>query len=194
MSTNTERTISVTVNGVPREATVPVRRLLSDALRHDLGLTGTHVGDAGLREQPQHAEDDVVPATEHPLVGRDGGRVVAHRRRHVAEPDRALGDPSRRPDGQHVLQQGAVAALPRPRIEHAGEGEHLSTHRQTSLSIGGPPAPVRSSVEDTGRLRGRSAPRSLALAAMLAPCRLRASPCDARSPVGVTALTGPPAG
>ncbi|MDF1524540.1 MAG: CBS domain-containing protein, partial [Trueperaceae bacterium] len=29
--------ITVTVNGVPREATVPVRRLLSDALRHDLG-------------------------------------------------------------------------------------------------------------------------------------------------------------
>jgi aerobic carbon-monoxide dehydrogenase small subunit len=45
MSTvDTERTITVTVNGVPREATVPVRRLLSDALRHDLGLTGTHVG------------------------------------------------------------------------------------------------------------------------------------------------------
>ena len=41
---STERTISVLVNGVPREATVPVRRLLSDALRHDLGLTGTHVG------------------------------------------------------------------------------------------------------------------------------------------------------
>ncbi len=44
MSIDTERTITVTVNGVPREATVPVRRLLSDALRHDLGLTGTHVG------------------------------------------------------------------------------------------------------------------------------------------------------
>ena len=41
---DTERTITLTVNGVPREATVPVRRLLSDALRHDLGLTGTHVG------------------------------------------------------------------------------------------------------------------------------------------------------
>ncbi len=43
-SVDTERTITVTVNGVPRKATVPVRRLLSDALRHDLGLTGTHVG------------------------------------------------------------------------------------------------------------------------------------------------------
>ena len=44
MTVDTERTITLTVNGVPREATVPVRRLLSDALRHDLGLTGTHVG------------------------------------------------------------------------------------------------------------------------------------------------------
>ena len=45
MSTvDSERTITLTVNGVPREATVPVRRLLSDVLRHDLGLTGTHVG------------------------------------------------------------------------------------------------------------------------------------------------------
>jgi aerobic carbon-monoxide dehydrogenase small subunit len=32
------------VNGVVREMRVPARRLLSDALRHDLGLTGTHVG------------------------------------------------------------------------------------------------------------------------------------------------------
>jgi aerobic carbon-monoxide dehydrogenase small subunit len=36
--------VTLTVNGVPREVSVPVRRLLSDALRHDLGLTGTHVG------------------------------------------------------------------------------------------------------------------------------------------------------
>ena len=36
--------IAVTVNGLPRSATVPSRRLLSDFLRHDLKLTGTHVG------------------------------------------------------------------------------------------------------------------------------------------------------
>ena len=36
--------ITLTVNGVPRPLRVPARRLLSDALRHDLGLTGTHVG------------------------------------------------------------------------------------------------------------------------------------------------------
>jgi carbon-monoxide dehydrogenase small subunit len=32
------------VNGVPYDIRVPARRLLSDALRHDLRLTGTHVG------------------------------------------------------------------------------------------------------------------------------------------------------
>jgi len=37
-------TVRVRVNGVAREVDVPARRLLSDALRHDLRLTGTHVG------------------------------------------------------------------------------------------------------------------------------------------------------
>lgn len=32
------------VNGATHDITVPARRLLSDALRHDVGLTGTHVG------------------------------------------------------------------------------------------------------------------------------------------------------
>src|SRR4051794_25825986 len=34
----------LTVNGATHEIRVPARRLLSDALRHDLKLTGTHVG------------------------------------------------------------------------------------------------------------------------------------------------------
>jgi carbon-monoxide dehydrogenase small subunit len=36
--------VQVTVNGVGYERDVPARRLLTDFLRHDLGLTGTHVG------------------------------------------------------------------------------------------------------------------------------------------------------
>ncbi|HEY7717160.1 MAG TPA: (2Fe-2S)-binding protein [Pedococcus sp.] len=36
--------VTVHVNGVAHTARVPARRLLSDFLRHDLGLTGTHVG------------------------------------------------------------------------------------------------------------------------------------------------------
>jgi carbon-monoxide dehydrogenase small subunit len=37
-------TLEMVVNGAARRLMVPARRLLSDALRHDLGLTGTHVG------------------------------------------------------------------------------------------------------------------------------------------------------
>ena len=37
-------TVSVTVNGKRYERQVEPRTLLSDFLRHDLGLTGTHVG------------------------------------------------------------------------------------------------------------------------------------------------------
>ncbi len=36
--------VTATVNGRERSARVSVRRLLSDFLRHDLELTGTHVG------------------------------------------------------------------------------------------------------------------------------------------------------
>jgi aerobic carbon-monoxide dehydrogenase small subunit len=39
-----ELEIELTVNGRPVRRTVPVRRLLADFLRDDLGLTGTHLG------------------------------------------------------------------------------------------------------------------------------------------------------
>ncbi|QIM21577.1 (2Fe-2S)-binding protein [Phycicoccus sp. HDW14] len=42
--TDQQLSITVRVNGVHRTASAPARRLLSDFLRHDLGLTGTHVG------------------------------------------------------------------------------------------------------------------------------------------------------
>lgn len=38
------KTVCVTVNGRRYERSVPPRELLSDFLRHQLGLTGTHVG------------------------------------------------------------------------------------------------------------------------------------------------------
>ena len=40
----TTQTIAVTVNGVRYERSVEPRLLLSDFLRHELSLTGTHVG------------------------------------------------------------------------------------------------------------------------------------------------------
>jgi carbon-monoxide dehydrogenase small subunit len=36
--------IRLRVNGAPHDVRVPARRLLSDALRNECGLTGTHVG------------------------------------------------------------------------------------------------------------------------------------------------------
>ena len=36
--------VALTVNGIPYERHVEARMLLSDFLRHELGLTGTHVG------------------------------------------------------------------------------------------------------------------------------------------------------
>ena len=41
---DTERRIEVTVNGRSHRRRVPVRRPLSEFIRDDLGLTGTHVG------------------------------------------------------------------------------------------------------------------------------------------------------
>ena len=40
----TRRTVTLSVNGRREEILVEPRRLLCDALRDDLGLTGTHVG------------------------------------------------------------------------------------------------------------------------------------------------------
>jgi len=40
----TDVDVHVAVNGAVYERRVPARRLLADFLRHDLGLTGTHVG------------------------------------------------------------------------------------------------------------------------------------------------------
>jgi aerobic carbon-monoxide dehydrogenase small subunit len=44
MTMSNQFPITVTVNGSRYERTVEPRLLLSDFLRHDLGLTGTHVG------------------------------------------------------------------------------------------------------------------------------------------------------
>jgi carbon-monoxide dehydrogenase small subunit len=44
MDTETLVHVSFHVNGTLHELDLPARRLLSDALRHDLLLTGTHVG------------------------------------------------------------------------------------------------------------------------------------------------------
>ena len=54
--------VRLTVNGTTHHVRVPARRLLSDALRHDLGLTG--IGP-GVRPLGRVAHPE-------PLIGRDG--------------------------------------------------------------------------------------------------------------------------
>jgi aerobic carbon-monoxide dehydrogenase small subunit len=44
MTAETLYDITLTINGTPYPMRVPARRLLSDAIRHDARLTGTHVG------------------------------------------------------------------------------------------------------------------------------------------------------
>jgi aerobic-type carbon monoxide dehydrogenase small subunit (CoxS/CutS family) len=44
MMPTTREMVTITVNGRRQSREVECRRLLSDFLRHDLGLTGTHVG------------------------------------------------------------------------------------------------------------------------------------------------------
>lgn len=44
MSPEQQVAVTLRVNGVAHRVELPARRLLSDALRHDLRLTGTHVG------------------------------------------------------------------------------------------------------------------------------------------------------
>jgi carbon-monoxide dehydrogenase small subunit len=44
MTTETLHELTLDINGVPHAIRVPARRLLSDAIRHDAKLTGTHVG------------------------------------------------------------------------------------------------------------------------------------------------------
>lgn len=43
-TTAVTRQVTMTVNGTIRSAVVEVRTLLSDFLRHSIGLTGTHIG------------------------------------------------------------------------------------------------------------------------------------------------------
>ncbi len=44
MTTTAKHPLALTVNGTPFAGEVDTRMLLSDYLRHELGLTGTHVG------------------------------------------------------------------------------------------------------------------------------------------------------
>ncbi len=99
--------VRLTVNGVARELRVPARRLLSDALRHDLGLTGTHVGCehgvCGACTVLRRRRADALL----PDVRRLGGRLRDHHRRGAdRESDGSLGPVQQAFAECHGLQCG----------------------------------------------------------------------------------------
>jgi len=98
--------IRLTVNGIVQQLRVPARRLLSDALRHDLRLTGTHVG----------CEHGVCGACTVLIEGRptrsclvfavsaDGASITTVE--GCLEPDGTLGDVQQAFQDCHALQCG----------------------------------------------------------------------------------------
>ena len=98
--------VVVTVNGVPRAARVPARRLLSDLLRHDLQLTGTHVGcEHGVCGAcTVLLDDEPVRSCLTFAVMVDGARITTVE--GLAGPDGALGPVQRAFRECHGLQCG----------------------------------------------------------------------------------------
>jgi carbon-monoxide dehydrogenase small subunit len=70
--------ITLTVNGVDREADVEPRTLLSDFLREGLGLTGTKVGceTSQCGSCTIHLDGDAVKSCTVLAVQADGGTIV----------------------------------------------------------------------------------------------------------------------
>ena len=64
------RTVTITVNGTTRSATAEVRTLLSDFLRHGLGLTGETVLERGRGPVPVGRDGHVQQAGQHGPVKR----------------------------------------------------------------------------------------------------------------------------
>src|ERR1700689_4320647 len=90
-----------------------------DVLRHQMRLD---IGHAGLREQREHAEVDVLTADENLGHRFNGGRRITGSRRDKADPflPVASGEVHR------VLKERRVTLLTWRAVEHPGESEHLS--------------------------------------------------------------------
>jgi aerobic carbon-monoxide dehydrogenase small subunit len=125
--------VRLTVNGAARTATVPARRLLSDCIRHDLRLTGTHVGcEHGVCGACTVLLDGVpVRSCLLLAVSADGADITTVE--GLAEPDGTLSPVQRAFAECHGLQCGfctpgflttvtaGLRAVPEPTDEQARE-------------------------------------------------------------------------
>ncbi len=98
--------VTLAVNGEPVERTVSVRMLLSDFLRHELGLTGTHVGcEHGICGCCTVHIDGKAARSCLTLVAQANGTNV-RTIESVASPDGALHPVQRAFQECHALQCG----------------------------------------------------------------------------------------
>jgi aerobic carbon-monoxide dehydrogenase small subunit len=98
--------VRLTVNGAAYQVRVPARRLLSDCIRHDLGLTGTHVGcEHGVCGACTVLLDgDPVRSCLMLAVGADGAQITTVE--GLAEPDGTLSPVQQAFADCHGLQCG----------------------------------------------------------------------------------------
>jgi len=70
--------VTLKVNGVPHQVSVPARRLLSDAIRHDVRLTGTHVGcdTSQCGACVVHVDGNSVKSCTMLAVQAEGAKVI----------------------------------------------------------------------------------------------------------------------
>jgi carbon-monoxide dehydrogenase small subunit len=125
--------VRLIVNGASRNVRVPARRLLSDCIRHDLKLTGTHVGcEHGVCGACTILVDG-APARSCLMltVTADGARITTVE--GLAEPDGTLSAVQQAFVDRHGLQCGfctpgflttitaALAENPAPTLDEARE-------------------------------------------------------------------------
>jgi aerobic carbon-monoxide dehydrogenase small subunit len=111
--------VQLTVNGAARRAQVPARRLLSDFIRHDLQLTGTHVGcEHGVCGACTVLLDGApVRSCLLLAVSADGAEITTVE--GLAEPDGTLSPVQQAFADCHGLQCGFCT--PGPELEQARE-------------------------------------------------------------------------
>ncbi|HET9897579.1 MAG TPA: (2Fe-2S)-binding protein [Streptosporangiaceae bacterium] len=127
----------LTVNGVPQTVLVPARRLLSDCLRHDLRLTGTHVGcEHGVCGACTVLMDGVAVRSCLTLaVSADGAEITTVE--GLAEPDGTLSEVQRAFGDCHGLQCGFCTPGFLTAITAALAENPDPTHAQAREIIGG---------------------------------------------------------
>ena len=133
-------TVDLTVNGEPVTRTTSARLLLSDFLRHELGLTGTHVGcEHGVCGGCTVMIDG--SSARSCLLLRGPGDGAEIRTIECLSPD----------DGGAELRAAGVPGLPRAAVRLTARRAMIMNIPRSSSTRGAPTSPTRASAR---RCRG----------------------------------------